>query len=230
MAPPNRRRRRSLLHHPRSQFVLALLIVNYLVVYTAALSALALGPTVICLLSDPRALVQDPGQAAAAATELVLFENRVWPFAVLLIILFGVHSIAVSHRIFGPLVQVRELSRRVASGDLTCRAAFRASDDLGDLSESLNRMLAALDHRVAAVQAACDATSEEIIRLHQAQFSTAGDRMEAMADVQRQLAHLQSSLAVFRTKESLAETTHDAAAPGKDACDERSRSPQSAQA
>jgi methyl-accepting chemotaxis protein len=228
MAPPNRRRRRSLLQHPRSQLILALLIVNYLLVYTAALSALALGPTVIFLLSDPRSLVQDPGQAAAAATELVLFENRVWPFAAVLIVLFGMHSIAVSHRIFGPLVQVRELSRRVASGDLTCRAAFRATDNMGDLSESLNRMLAALDRRIAAVQAASDATAQEITHLHQAQFSTAGDRMAAMAEVQRQFARLQSALAVFSTKESLAEI-EDTATPGKDACDDHSRSPLSAQ-
>jgi methyl-accepting chemotaxis protein len=229
MAPPNRRHRRSLLQNPRAQLILALLIVNYLVVYTAALSALALGPTVVFLLGNPQMLVQDPGQAAAAATELVLFENRVWPFAVLLIVLFGLHSIAVSHRIFGPLAQVRELSRRVAAGDLTCRAAFRSSDNLGDLSESLNRMLAALDARIAAVQTACDATTEEIDQLHRAQFSTAGDRMEAMTQVQRELGRLQSTLAVFSTRESFAARQLDDA-QGKDACDGDTPSPHSAQA
>lgn len=230
MAPPNRRRRRSLLQNPRAQLILALLIVNYLVVYTAALSALALGPTVVFLLGNPRMLVQDPGQAAAAATELVLFENRVWPFAVLLIVLFGLHSVAVSHRIFGPLAQVRELSRRVAAGDLTCRAAFRSSDNLGDLSESLNRMLAALDERVAAVQTACDATSAEIDQLHRAQFSTTGDRMEAMTQVQHQLGRLHSALAVFSTRES-STTSRLEGAQGKDACsDGDSPSPHSAQA
>ena len=229
MASPNRRRRRSLLQNPRAQLILALLIVNYLVVYTLALSALALGPTVVLLLGNPRVLLQDPGQAAAAATELVLFENRVWPFAVILIILFGLHSIAVSHRIFGPLAQVRELSRRVAAGDLTGRAVFRSSDNLGDLSESLNRMLAALEARVSAVQAACDATSEQIEHLHRAQFSTAGDRLEAMTQVTRELGRLQSALAVFGTRESFATSRLDGA-HGKDACDDGTRSDHSAQA
>lgn len=230
MAQLNRRRRRSLLQNPRAQLILALLIVNYLVVYTVALSALALGPTVVLLLGNPRALVEDPGQAAVAATELVLFEDRVWPFAVLLIALFGLHSIAISHRIFGPLVQVRELARRVAAGDLTCRAAFRSSDNLGDLSESLNRMLSTLDTRVAAVQSACDATTQEIDQLHRAQFSTAGDRMAAMTQVRHELGRLQSALAVFSTRESFAASALDGA-QGKDACsDDGSPSDHSAQA
>jgi methyl-accepting chemotaxis protein len=223
----DRRRKRSLLQSPRSQLILALLIVNYLVVYTAALSALALGPTVIAFLVDG-APGQDPIRAAAAATELVLFENRVWPFAVLLIVLFGVHSIAVSHRIFGPLVQVRELSRRVATGDLTSRAAFRVSDNLGDLSESLNRMLVSLDGRIAAVKAASEGTTAEVANLHRAQFSTAGDRMAAMERVEAQLARLHSALAVFNTRELPAASPFDAA-PGKDECDDSTRSRLSAQ-
>ena len=228
-SPHDRRRPSSLLQNRRAQLLNAFLIVNYLVVYTVALSVVSLGPTVFTLLHSPRAFVDDPGRATAAATEILLFERRVWPFGVVLIALFGLHSIAISHRVFGPLAQVRGLAQRVAAGDLTGRARFRKNDHLQDLSDSLNAMLSALDAQVGEAQAVHADVLRRIDELHRAQFSSAAERMQAFEALREDLVRLRGILDTFST------TPPDRQQPGAgansdDACRRNDPSPQSATA
>jgi methyl-accepting chemotaxis protein len=231
--PNNRRRTSSLLQNRRAQLLNAFLIVNYLIVYTVALSAVSLGPTVVSLLQAPRTFVEDPGRATAAATELLLFESRVWPFAILLIALFGLHSIAISHRVFGPLAQVRSLAQRVAAGDLKTRARFRKNDHLEELSESLNTMLVALDAQVGEVQAAHAEALRRLEELHRAQFASASDRMQAFEALRDELLRLHGALDTFQTTSTEVRDPNPhagSAATSEDACPRNDPSPQSATA
>lgn len=229
--PHNRRRASSLLQNRRTQLLNAFLIVNYLVVYTVALSAVSLGPTVITLLHSPRTFVEDPSRATAAATEILLFESRIWPFAIVLIALFGLHSIAISHRVFGPLAQVRTLAARVAAGDLVSRARFRKNDHLRELSDSLNTMLAALDSQIGEAQAAHAGVQKQLDELHRAQFASAADRMQAFEALRDELARLRGTLDTFHTTH--ADGQHPNAGvrtASDDACRRSDPSPQSATA
>ena len=202
----NRRRKSSLLLNRRAQLLQALLIVTYLVAYTVALSAIAIGPTVVALLRYPESFAETPQRAVAAATELFFFEERLWPLAVVLIVVFGIHSIYMSHRIYGPLVRVRAEADRIADGDLTRRVVFRNGDQLGDLEDAINDMISATDARVAAAQRAATSCSARLRRLHESQFtgSPAG-RLDAYEEMAIEFEALAERLAAFKTTDGGAE-------------------------
>jgi methyl-accepting chemotaxis protein len=202
--PRNRRRKGSLLLNRRAQLLQALLIVTYLVAYTVALSAVAIGPTVVALLRYPESFAAAPQRAAAAATELFFFEERLWPLAVVLVLLFGLHSIYMSHRIYGPLVRVRAEADRVAEGDLSRRVVFRKGDQLSDLQDSMNDMIAATDTRVAAVQRTARSCAARLRRLHEAQFTgSPRSRLDAYEEMTAEFNTLLEHLAEFKTTDGM---------------------------
>ena len=223
---PNRRRPRSILQNRRAQLIHALLIVTYLVVYTAVLSAAALGPTVLTLLTDPGRFEGAPDRALAAAAELFLFEERVWPLALLLILACGIHALHVSHRVFGPLARVRKEAPSVAAGDLRHRFRFRRNDHMSELGEALNQMVAGLEERMAGAQSAAARCRAQLEELERAQFGSARARQEAIATLGAGLSRLDAHLAAFQTAVPAAPVRD----PEASACDELESRPQSAQA
>jgi methyl-accepting chemotaxis protein len=209
----NRRRKGSLLLNRRAQLLQALLIVTYLVAYTVALSAVAIGPTVVALLRYPESFAASPQRAAAAATELFFFEERLWPLALLLIGIFGIHSIYMSHRIYGPLVRVRAEADRVAGGDLSRRFVFRKGDQLSDLEEAMNDMISATDARVGAAQRSARTCAMHLRRLHESQFTgSPASRLQAYEEMATEFAVLADRLAAFTTTDGAAETDPEACA------------------
>jgi methyl-accepting chemotaxis protein len=198
-AMPDRRKPASLVQNRRVQLLHALLIVTYLVVYTVALSAAALGPTVVALLAEPERLEQAPEQALAAAAELFLFEERVWPIAVVLILVFGLHSLAISHRVFGPLARVRSEAPAIAAGDLRRRFRFRKNDHMLELRDALNEILEGLDERVGWTQAATESCRARLEDLHRSQFAGPAARLAAYESFAAELERLEAGLAVFQT-------------------------------
>jgi methyl-accepting chemotaxis protein len=214
---PNRRRARSILQNRRAQLTHALLIVTYLVVYTVALSALALAPTVINLLTDPAPFEGAPDNALAAAAQLLLFEERIWPAAIALILIFGLHSLHISHRVFGPVPRMQAEAGRVAAGDLRRRIQLRTDDHMAGLSEALNEMFATLDHRLGEAQAALRACEEQMGGLARAQFTSPSDRQRAIEDLKVEVARLETQLAAFQTTSTTAIAVATATAIATDA-------------
>jgi methyl-accepting chemotaxis protein len=197
----NRRRKGSLLLNRRAQLLQALLIVTYLVAYTVALSAVAIGPTVVALLRYPESFAASPQRAAAAATELFFFG------------IFGIHSIYMSHRIYGPLVRVRAEADRVAGGDLSRRVVFRKGDQLSDLEEAMNDMISATDARVGAAQRSARTCAMHLRRLHESQFTgSPASRLQAYEEMATEFAVLADRLAAFTTTDGAAETDPEACA------------------
>lgn len=201
-----RRRKGSLLLNRRAQLLQALLIVTYLVAYTVALSAVAIGPTVVALLRYPASFADTPQRASAAATELLFFEERLWPLAIVLIVVFGLHSIYMSHRIYGPIVRVRAEADRVAGGDLTRRVVFRKGDQLSDIQDAMNGMISATDARVAAAQRAAACCSARLRRLHESQFTgSPASRLDAYEEMVTEFDALVAQIAAFKTTNGGAE-------------------------
>ena len=191
----NRRHLRSLLQNRRVQLIHALLIVTYLAVYTLLLSAAALAPTLLALRGDAS------HATLADAAELFLFENRVWPLALLLIAGCGVHSILMSHRVFGPLVRVRHEAARIGDGDLTRRVRFRKNDHLLDLRDALNAMVDRLDRRMGEVHVARARCAHrlEVLR-HGGLLGTGGSsRRQLFEDLYEDFVQLEQRLAGFKT-------------------------------
>src|SRR5205085_3889666 len=56
-------------------------------------------------------------------------------------------TLLLSRSIMGPLQDLRDATRRVASGDLTVRVPVLSSDETGSLAESFNDAIAGLQER-----------------------------------------------------------------------------------
>jgi methyl-accepting chemotaxis protein len=190
---PNRRRAQSLLQDRRVQLIHALLIVTYLSVYTLLLSAAALAPTILALQGDAE------GATLSNAAELFLFEDRVWPLALLLILACGIHSIFMSHRVFGPLVRVYREATLVGQGDLTRRLRFRRNDHLLELRDTLNEMIDRLDRQMSEVHVARARCRH---RLEELEGGVGDTELRARFEhLTQDFAHLEETLAAFKTSQ-----------------------------
>ena len=190
----NRRQTRSILQNRRVQLIHALLIVTYLSVYTLLLSAATLAPTVMALRGDAEhATLND-------AAELFLFENRVWPLAVGLILACGVHSIFMSHRVFGPLVRVRREVELIGQGDLSRRLRFRRNDHMLELRDALNDMVRDLDRQMSEVHLARARCRHRLEELEDGIFARGGaDRRRLLEDLVHDFGELERGLNTFKT-------------------------------
>ncbi|NLT35506.1 MAG: HAMP domain-containing protein [Gaiellales bacterium] len=80
----------------------------------------------------------------------------VWAIMLLPILLA---SYFLTRSIFRPVESLRQMTRRVASGDLTARNSVRRGDELGELAEALNTMASQLEARVGQLAAEQDRSS-----------------------------------------------------------------------
>jgi signal transduction histidine kinase len=72
-----------------------------------------------------------------------------------LIILFGIAlTVILARRIITPLKNLAGVANRIAEGDLTASAAPTTNDEVGQLTESFNRMTASLSERDRAISRA----------------------------------------------------------------------------
>lgn len=75
-----------------------------------------------------------------------------------------------SHRIAGPLFRFQKTLHEIALGDLTGRIRLRRKDQLGDLSDSMNRLTEELDRKIGSVKNELKTASGEQnpVRSHEA--------------------------------------------------------------
>ncbi|PIP08644.1 MAG: hypothetical protein COX51_03380 [Syntrophobacteraceae bacterium CG23_combo_of_CG06-09_8_20_14_all_50_8] len=89
-------------------------------------------------------------QYRAAQTFLILVKQLA-PAVILLLLLFILHLITVTHRICGPLVNFRHTFSRLKEGDLSRRVYLRQGDYLKKECEIINGMIDGLSHIVSQV-------------------------------------------------------------------------------
>jgi methyl-accepting chemotaxis protein len=81
---------------------------------------------------------------AATADRVLMLHSRIWPVIISLIILLGIHSILLFHRVVGPLCRFRWAFEQIRKGNLGFRVKLRKKDYLHDEEEALNNMIEAL--------------------------------------------------------------------------------------
>ena len=57
-----------------------------------------------------------------------------------------------SHRIVGPIYNLRRSLEKIAAGDLTCRVRLRKKDELKDVAEALNRFTEMMDRQMGRLK------------------------------------------------------------------------------
>ena len=128
-------KRKQYFIHKKIQIKYALLTVSLLVLYTIILLMAIFAPYIMALFSD-----LPLSQKSEAAEVLLLLHKYIWPGIGLVIILFGVLSIFITHKLAGPVFVFERMTRDIAAGDLTVRAKLRRGDDLRDLEKNFNQM------------------------------------------------------------------------------------------
>ena len=72
--------------------------------------------------------------------QFLLLNERIWPALLIAFLCLAAHSIYVSHRIGGPLVQFRRAIKRLARGDLTAKIRLRQGDYLTTEADAFNEL------------------------------------------------------------------------------------------
>lgn len=128
-------KRKQYFVHKKTQTKYAVLTVSMLLLYTMILLAAVLAPYAMALFSD-----LPLSERSQAADVLLMLDKSIWPGIGLVILLFGILSIFITHKLAGPVYVFERMVRNMAEGNLTIRAHLRKGDDLLDLAEYLNQM------------------------------------------------------------------------------------------
>jgi len=184
-------RRRKLLGGRIQNRFIALQVV-YFLVFAAVFLTVTFGPLIVELLAPdtPRA------EREMAAQQFLALHARVWPSLILVLLLFSLHSLLISHRFAGPLYRFRRTFEQVSEGDLSIRVVLRKRDYLKPEAEALDAMVASLRERVRELSAQGAILREEVERLrNEPELS----RIVDLSRLAAAEAGVASALARFRT-------------------------------
>jgi methyl-accepting chemotaxis protein len=151
------KKRKRFVVYKKLQYKYAILTIALLVLYTVLLLTAIFAPSIAIFMSEEISIAA----RAEAANALLLLNRYMWPGIAAIILLFGVLSLFVTHRIAGPLYVMERMINQITSGQLTARIRMRKSDDLNEFEQSMNRMaehlessMSDLDGRVRSLSAA----------------------------------------------------------------------------
>ena len=129
-------RRKNYLINKEVQIKYALLTILLLASYSVILLMTIFAPYFMAL---------DAGlplrEQAAAAEIILLFHRNLWVGLSAIIILCGIYTIFITHKIVGPVFVFTRLARDVTSGDFNRRIYLRKRDDFHNVADDLNSMV-----------------------------------------------------------------------------------------
>ncbi len=128
-------KRRKYFINKEIQLKYILLTISLLALYTLIMLAAVFGPYILVMITD-----SSLKQKAVASQVLLLMHGSVWPGIACVIILFGIYSIFITHKIVGPLFVIDRVTKKITDGDLSVRAHIRKTDDLHDFKDNFNLM------------------------------------------------------------------------------------------
>lgn len=193
---PNRavfsRDRRRQVFFDELQHRLLLVNIGYFSIVLAIFVAALFGPLVARLL-DPASTMLE---RESVASQFFWLDQSIWVPLFLTFVGLGAHSVLVSHRIAGPLYQLRRVLSAVADGDLTVRATLRKKDYLRKEEAVVNDLVQALNARLSVVD---DQTAGIVGCLGRLESSLeAGSTDRVLADLRQVRAHTAALEAVLR--------------------------------
>ena len=180
----------------------------YQLVFTLVLVAGILTP----LMRRMQATDIGSPEAERLAPIVLYLHSHVWALAAGLMVVFTLHSIRLTHRVFGPLVPFSRALRGVAQGRVAQRLRLRAKDVLHTEAALFNAMSDALVERVNALNARRRALVEHVARLEALAARDADVRPQVDA-LRLELERMAADLAWFQCDDTAARPTVDAVDP-----------------
>jgi len=137
---------RSLQYHFLAQFfIYSAIIVFFLAVFLFL-------PDMLKMQDETLSM----SERSNAADRVITLHVKVWPAAVVLIALLGLHSFLTFHRLSGPLYRFRTIFNQIRGGEMVYPIKIRRRDFLHTEEEVLNAMLNVLTDKLQNIQQAGD--------------------------------------------------------------------------
>jgi methyl-accepting chemotaxis protein len=184
------------------QYRLLALVIIYTATVVVFLGICLFVPDILDMLNEDLGLEV----RAAAAERLLSIHARVWPAIIALVCLFGIHSIRISNRLFGPLYRLRWAFGNICKGDLSFRMTFRKGDYLHREEAAVNDMIALLAKKWRTVQTTALDALRSLDTLERAVADVSGspdDKVRMLEEHRRHLELLAQCVRYFRLKEEV---------------------------
>jgi methyl-accepting chemotaxis protein len=154
--------RRNYFIEKKFQAKYILLTILLLLFYTFLFVVLIFSPYIFTLYFDyPLA------EKAEASRAMLLLHSTIWPKLGLIIFVFSIASIFITHKVAGPVYRLKKSIAQVTEGDLSVVIKLRKGDDLKDLAEHINLLIANMRNFVATLKVDYNMLSEQIQDLEQ---------------------------------------------------------------
>ena len=177
-------------------------IISQSLIYMFFIVLITVGVILSPLIYDMAFSTNLDVQYNSAQTFLVLVKRLV-PAIILVLVLFTVHQIIITHKICGPLVNFSHTFKRLAEGDLTRKIYLRQGDYLrrecnkiNDMIDGLSGILRRLieDHNKLIVKL-------EDIMTHVQDIDTREKIQNSLEILNNEVHYVASTMAVFKLEE-----------------------------
>lgn len=129
----NRRSFKNYFIDRRFQTKYFLLTILLLGTYTFVFTFILFLPSILTLYLD-----YPLDEKAEAARTFLILHGTVWPTTVAVILIFGILSIFLTHKIAGPVYRLKQALTELLGGNLDSRIHLRKWDDLQELAAQVN--------------------------------------------------------------------------------------------
>ena len=140
-------KRRTKYHVHSIQTKYVLLTFALLMVYTLILAlALFIPPSLKLNPSVPL------NEQILAGEQFIALSDRLWPAILVAVPVFMVLSLLITHKIAGPVYRLEQSLKQMAAGNLDLRVRFRTGDDLQELANLVNQIIARQSEALTTIQ------------------------------------------------------------------------------
>jgi hypothetical protein len=143
-----RRRVRVVYRSLQYQFLAQFFIYSAIIVFFLAIFLFV--PDMLKMQDDTLSI----SEKTNAADRVIMLHVKVWPAAIALIALLGLHSFLTFHRLSGPLYRFRKTFNQVCEGEVVYPIKIRRKDFLHTEEEAINAMLNILTGKLQNLQQA----------------------------------------------------------------------------
>ena len=140
-------RRRRFIVNKRIQYKFFIIVISYLLFIVFLLGFLMFIPSILGLSGEAAFEKQ-----VVAAQEFLTLHKRFWPSILAIILILGIHSIYIFHRVFGPMYRFKDAFERISKGDLSFNIQLRRSDYLVVEKDSINNMINSLREIIGSLK------------------------------------------------------------------------------
>lgn len=135
-------------------------------------------------------------ECPSAADHVTQFNSVLVVKTALYLALMSAISMYVSHRFAGPIFRFEKSAQEVGAGDLTHRVSLRTGDELMELQEEFNGMVAGLQAFVQKDRNLAQRLSERVDDVAKKLPDGADAARRELKDIQLELAHLTRSFKI----------------------------------